>query len=53
MYGCESWTIKKAKCRKLMLFNCGVGEDSRSPMDCKEIKLVIGRTDDEAEAPIL
>ena len=28
MYGCESWTIKKAEYRKLMLFNCGVGEDS-------------------------
>ena len=26
MYGCESWTIKKAK--ELMLLNCGVGEDS-------------------------
>ena len=28
MYGCESWTVKKAKLRKLMLFNSGVGEDS-------------------------
>ena len=28
MYGCESWTIKKAECQKLMLLNCGVGEDS-------------------------
>ena len=28
MYGCESWTIKKAECRKLMLLNCGVREDS-------------------------
>ena len=28
MYGCESWTIKKAECEELMLFNCGVGEDS-------------------------
>ena len=28
MYGCESWTIKKAEYRKLMLLNCGVGEDS-------------------------
>ena len=27
MYGCESWTIKKAQCKKLMLLNCGVGED--------------------------
>ena len=28
MYGCESWTGKKAECRRLMLLNCGVGEDS-------------------------
>ena len=28
MYGCDSWTIKKAEGRKLMLLNCGVGEDS-------------------------
>ena len=28
MYGCESWTVKKPECRKLMLLNCGVGEDS-------------------------
>ena len=29
MYGCESWTIKKAECfDELMLLNCGVGEDS-------------------------
>ena len=26
--GCESWSIEKAECRKLMLLNCGVGEDS-------------------------
>ena len=46
-----------------MLLNCGVGEDSYSPLDSKEIKPVnpkgnqswifIGRTDAEAEAPIL
>ena len=47
-----------------MLLNCGVGEDSwKSPLDCKEIKPVnpkgnqpwifIGRTDAEAETPIL
>ena len=46
------------------LLNCGVGEDSfESPLDCKEIQLVhpkgdqsrvfIGRTDVEAETPIL
>ena len=28
IYGCENWTIKKAKCRRLMLLNYGVGEDS-------------------------
>ena len=28
MYGCESWTIKKAESQRLMLLNCGVGEDS-------------------------
>ena len=28
MYGCESWTIKKADRQELMLLNCGVGEDS-------------------------
>ena len=24
MYGCESWTIKKAEHQELMLLNCGV-----------------------------
>ena len=28
MYGCESWTVKKASTEELMLLNCGVGEDS-------------------------
>ena len=28
MYGCESWTIKKAEHQRLDAFNCGVGEDS-------------------------
>ena len=28
MYGCESWTVKKAELEELMLLNCGVGEDS-------------------------
>ena len=28
MYGCESWTVKKAERRKLMLLNCGIGKDS-------------------------
>ena len=28
MYGCESWTKKKAEHQELMLSNCGLGEDS-------------------------
>ena len=28
MYGCESWTIKKAEHRRIDVLNCGVGEDS-------------------------
>ena len=28
MYGCESWTIKKAEHRRMMLFNCGARKDS-------------------------
>ena len=63
MYGCESWTVKKLSAKELMLSNCGIGEDSWEPLGCKEIKPVnpkrnqswifIGRTDDEAEAPLL
>ena len=46
-----------------LFYNCGVGEDPESPLDCKEIKPVnpkgnqswifIRKTDAEAEAPIL
>ena len=28
VYGCESWTIKKAECWRIMLSNCGAGEDA-------------------------
>ena len=28
MYGCESWTIKNIENKEMMLFNCGVREDS-------------------------
>ena len=34
MYGCESWTVKKAECRRTDALNCGVGEDS-----CKSLGL--------------
>ena len=28
MYGCESWTIRKAEQRRIDALNCGAGEDS-------------------------
>ena len=28
IYGCESWTIKKAECHRIDAFNYGIGEDS-------------------------
>ena len=31
MYGCESWTVKKAEHWRIDALNCGVGEDSRVP----------------------
>ena len=27
MYSCESWTIEKAKCRRITPLDCGAGED--------------------------
>ena len=64
MYRCESWTMKRRlSAKELMFLNCGVGEDSWESLDSKEIKSInsqgnqpwifIGRTDAEAEAPIL
>ena len=47
MYECESWTIRKVECPKLMLLNC---EDSCEPLGLQGI--FIGRIDTEAEAPI-
>ena len=32
MYGCESWTIKKAERQKIGALNFGVGEDSWEPL---------------------
>ena len=28
MYGCDSWTVKKAERQRIDVLNCGVGEDS-------------------------
>ena len=40
IYGCQSWTIKKAERQRIDALNCGVGETLESPLDCKEIQLV-------------
>ena len=66
MYGCESWTIKKAECWRIDAFELWCWRRLLSPFDCKEIQPVhpkgnqswmfIGRTDVtdvEAETPIL
>ena len=60
MYGCESWNIKKAERQKIDAFELWC---CRRLLDCKEIQSVhpkgdqswvlIGRTDVEAETPIL
>ena len=58
MYGCESWTIKKAERQRTVVLE----RTLESPLDCKEIQPVhskgdqswvfFGRTDAEAETPI-
>ena len=64
MYGYESWTIKKAKLRRIDAFKLWCWRRLlKSPLDCKEIQPVnpqgnqswifIERTDAEAETPIL
>ena len=63
-YGCESWTMKKAQCRRIDAFETVLLEKTlESPLDCKEIQPVhskgeqswvfFGRTDAKAETPIL
>ena len=37
MYGCESWTIKKAKCQRIDAFELWCWRRLESPLDCKEI----------------
>ena len=63
MYGCESWTVKKAECRRIDAFELWCWRRLLQSLDCKEIQLVypkgdqsqvfIGRTDAKAETPIL
>ena len=37
MYGCESWTIKKAQCQRIDAFELWCWKSLESPLDCKEI----------------
>ena len=63
MYGCESWTVKKAERQRIDAFELWCWRRLLSPLDCKEIQPVhpkgdqswvfIGRTDAEAETPTL
>ena len=63
IYGCESWTVKKAECRKIDAFELCCWRRLLSPLDCKEIQPVhpkedqswvfIGGTNAEAESPVL
>ena len=46
MYGCESWTVKKAECRRIDAFELVVLEKTlESPLDCKEIQPVHSKGD--------
>ena len=58
VYGCESWTIKKAEHQRTVVLE----KTLESPLDCKikpvnakgnQSSIFIERTDAKAEAPIL
>ena len=64
MYGCESWTVKKAERRRIDGFELWCWRKTlESPLDCKEIQPVhsegdqpwdfFGRNDAKAETPVL
>ena len=40
MYGCESWTIKKAEHQRIDAFELWCWRRLESPLDCQEIQLV-------------
>ena len=63
MYGCESWTVKKAERQRIDAFELWRWRRLESPLDCKEIQPVhsegdqpwdlFGSTDAKAETPVL
>ena len=40
MYGCESWTVKKAEHLRIDAFELWYWKSLESPLDCKEIQPV-------------
>ena len=40
IYGCVSWTIKKAECRRIDAFELWCWRTHETPLDCKEIQPV-------------
>ena len=63
LYGCESWTVKKAERPRIDAFELWCWRILESPLDCKEIQPVhsegdqpwdfFGRNDAKAETPVL
>ena len=63
MYGCESWTVKKAERWRIDAFELVLEKTLESPLHCKEIQPVhsegdqpwdfFGRNDAKAETPVL
>ena len=63
MYGCESWTVKKAERQRIDAFELWCWRTLESPLDCREIQPVhskgdqswafFGRNDAGAETPVL
>ena len=63
MYGCESWTVKKAEHQRINAFKVVLEKTLESPLDCKEIQPVhsegdqpwdfFGRKNAKAETPVL
>ena len=63
MYGCESWTVKKAECRRIDALELWCWKTLEGHLDCKEIQPVhsegdqpwdfFGRNDAKAETPVL
>ena len=63
MYGCESWTVKKAEHRRIDAFELLLEKTLESSLDCKEIQPVHSEGDQlwdffrgndaEAETPVL